>query len=127
MTFPNKKYVSFDDKETRKLAETNPKDFLLAYPQGVIIDEAQKVPDIFDALKFAVDNSEYAPGKYILTGSSQFKLKENMTDSLAGRIGVIKLLSFLQFLYARVLYQIITYKLLNSNILYFLPTNIVQT
>ena len=94
MTFPNKKYVSFDDKETRELAKANPRDFLLAYSEGAIIDEAQKVPDIFDALKFAVDNSEHIPGKYILTGSSQFKLKENMTDSLAGRVGMLKLLPF---------------------------------
>lgn len=94
MTFPEKKYVSFDDKNLRELAKANPKDFLLAFPDGAIIDEAQKVPEIFDAVKFFVDKNEYVPGKYILTGSSQFKLKENMTDSLAGRIGMLKLLPF---------------------------------
>lgn len=94
MTFPDKKYVSFDDKTLRELARSNPKDFLLAFPDGAIIDEAQKVPEIFDAVKFYVDNDEYTPGKYILTGSSQFKLKENMTDSLAGRIGMLKLMPF---------------------------------
>ena len=93
-TFPNKKYISFDDKAIRELAKENPKDFLLAFPDGVIIDEAQKVPDIFDALKLFVDKGDYAPGKYILTGSSQFRLKENITDSLAGRIGLLKLLPF---------------------------------
>ena len=94
MAFPDKKYVSFDDKDLRELAKSNPKDFLLAFPDGAIIDEAQKVPEVFDAVKFYVDREDYKPGKYILTGSSQFKLKENMTDSLAGRIGMLKLLPF---------------------------------
>ena len=94
MTFPDKKYVSFDDKEMREIAKSSPKDFLKAFPDGVMIDEAQKVPDIFDAIKMVVDNSEHVPGKYILTGSSQFRLKENITDSLAGRVGLIKLLPF---------------------------------
>ncbi len=94
MTFPDKKYVSLDDKELRTLAASNPKDFLEAFPDGVIIDEAQKVPEIFDAVKLFVDRKKYEPGKYILTGSSQFKLKENMTDSLAGRAAFLQLLPF---------------------------------
>lgn len=94
MTFPQKKYVSLDDKEMRTLASSNPKDFLQAFPDGAIIDEAQKVPGIFDAIKFEVDNKKHAPGKFILTGSSQFKLKENMTDSLAGRAAFLRLLPF---------------------------------
>jgi len=94
MAFPEKRYVSFDDKNMRELALSNPGDFLRAFPEGAIIDEAQKVPDLFDAIKLIVDNGEYSPGKYILTGSSQFRLKENISDSLAGRIGMIKLLPF---------------------------------
>ena len=94
MTFPDKKYITFDDKNLRELAKSNPKDFLLAIPDGAIIDEAQKVPEIFDAVKYFVDNKDSAPGTFILTGSSQFKLKENMTDSLAGRAAFIKLLPF---------------------------------
>ena len=94
MTFPNKKYVTLDDKELRTLAASNPKDFLAAFPDGVIIDEAQKVPEIFEAIKLFVDSNGYEPGKYILTGSSQFKLKENMTDSLAGRAAFLRLLPF---------------------------------
>lgn len=92
--FPNKKYISFDDKNYRDLAKSNPKDFLNAFPNGVIIDEAQKVPEIFDALKLIVDNEDFIPGKYILTGSSQFRLKQNITDSLSGRVGLLKLLPF---------------------------------
>ena len=94
MAFPKKKYISFDDKHLREAAQANPQDFLLAFPDGAIFDEAQKVPEIFDALKFFVDKEQHTPGKYILTGSSQFRLKENITDSLAGRVGLIKLLPF---------------------------------
>ncbi len=94
MAFPKKRYVSMDDKSLRELAGSNPNDFIRAFPDGAVIDEAQKVPDLFDAIKLAVDSGEYTPGKFILTGSSQFRLKENITDSLAGRIGLIRLLPF---------------------------------
>ncbi len=92
--FPEKQYVTFDDKSMRELAHSNPADFIAAFPKGVIIDEAQKVPEIFDAIKMNVDNSDYTPGKYILTGSSQFRLKQNMTDSMAGRAAFLNLLPF---------------------------------
>ena len=92
--FPNKRYVTFDDRTMRELAISNPSDFIAAFPDGAIIDEAQKVPEIFDALKMHVDNSEFTPGKFILTGSSQFRLKQNMTDSMAGRVTFMKLLPF---------------------------------
>lgn len=92
--FPQKRYVSMDDKNLREIARSNPGDFLKAFPEGAVIDEAQKVPELFDAIKLVVDNDEYSPGKYILTGSSQFRLRENISDSLAGRIGIIKLLPF---------------------------------
>ena len=94
MTFPHKQYVTFDDKNMRELAASNPQDFVAAFPGGVIIDEAQKVPDIFDALKFHVDRTKSEPGKYIVTGSSQFRLRTNMTDSMAGRAAFVKLLPF---------------------------------
>lgn len=94
MTFPEKRYISFDDKTLRELATANPIDFLLAFPDGAIIDEAQKVPEIFDAVKYHVDRGSFTPGKFILTGSNQFNLKQNMTDSLAGRAAFLKLLPF---------------------------------
>ena len=92
--FPNKRYVTFDDKTMRELARSNPSDFIAAFPNGAIIDEAQKVPEIFDALKMHIDNSDFTPGQFILTGSSQFRLKQNMTDSMAGRAAFLKLLPF---------------------------------
>ena len=91
--FPDKQYVSFDDRYYRKLARNAPKDFLLAFPDGVIIDEAQKEPAIFDALKLFVDKNPYEAGRYIVTGSSQLVLN-NMADSLAGRIAFLRLLPF---------------------------------
>lgn len=93
-TFPDKRYISFDDKSMRELAQSNPSDFVSAFPNGAIIDEAQKVPEIFDAVKMHVDSTDYQPGKFILTGSSQLRLKTNMTDSMAGRVAFLKLLPF---------------------------------
>ena len=92
--FPDKKYITFDDRNMRELASSNPSDFISAFSNGAIIDEAQKVPEIFDALKLHIDSTEYTPGKFILTGSSQFRLKQNMTDSMAGRAAFLKLLPF---------------------------------
>ena len=92
--FPDKRYITFDDRTMRELALSNPSDFIAAFPDGAIIDEAQKVPEIFDALKMHIDSSEFKPGKFILTGSSQFRLKQNMTDSMAGHVAFLKLLPF---------------------------------
>lgn len=92
--FPEKRYITLDDNNTRALAKSNPKDFVDAFPDGAIIDEAQKVPELFNALKAKVDSEKSAAGKYILTGSSQFKLKKNMADSLAGRAFFLELLPF---------------------------------
>ena len=93
-TFPDKRYISFDDKSMRELAQSNHSDFVSAFPNGAIIDEARKVPEIFDAVKMHVDSTDYQPGKFILTGSSQLRLKTNMTDSMAGRAAFLKLLPF---------------------------------
>ena len=92
--FPNKQYLTFDDKPVRDIAQANPQDFIEALPNGAILDEVQKVPEIFDAIKLIIDRGEYTSGKFILTGSSQFRIRENISDSLAGRIGIITLLPF---------------------------------
>lgn len=93
-TFPDKRYVTFDDRTMRELASSNPADFIMAFPNGAIIDEVQKVPEIFDAIKLEVDRHPPVPGKFILTGSSQFRLRTNMTDSMSGRAAFLKLLPF---------------------------------
>lgn len=94
MVFPDKKYVSFDDGAMRNLASSSPGDFVMAFPDGAVIDEAQKVPEIFDAVKHDVDLHGHKPGKFILTGSSQFRLRSNITDSMAGRAAFVRLLPF---------------------------------
>lgn len=94
MVFPDKKIVSFDEKSLREIAKSNPDDFLLAFPDGAIIDEAQKVPEIFDAIKLNVDRNKYQFGKFILTGSSQFRLRQNVSDSLSGRAAYLRLMPF---------------------------------
>lgn len=105
-TFPDKPYKTFDDEETMNLAKNNPKDFILALKDGAVIDEAQRVPEIFLAVKQNIDNSSFTPGKFILTGSSQFRLNENIRESLAGRIGLVNLcpLSISELKNANVLY-----------------------
>ena len=97
--FPEKRYVSLDDHDMRALARANPRDFVRAFPDGAIFDEAQKAPELFDAVKAQVDEDAarpgaFAPGKYVLTGSSRFRLKKNMTDSMAGRAAFMTLLPF---------------------------------
>ncbi len=90
--FPEKRYVSFDDRNMREIAQANPIDFLMAFPDGAILDEVQKIPDIFEAIKYHIDKNSMRPGSFILTGSSQFRLKKNIKESLSGRIGQLELL-----------------------------------
>lgn len=91
-TFPEKPYVNFDDPSLRELAASSPFDFLKAYPEGAILDEVQKIPEIFEALKRVIDSSEKKPGQFIVTGSHQFRLRENISESLAGRMAYLNLL-----------------------------------
>ena len=62
------------------------------HKQKVIFDEVQKVPEIFERIKIAIDNDRENYGKYILTGSHQFNFLKNVSESLAGRIGLLSLL-----------------------------------
>ena len=81
------KYISFDDEDTLADASSSAKNFLQKLPRPLIIDEAQKCPKIFDAVKFMVDR-EKIPGSYILSGSTQFSAKLGIRESLTGRIGL---------------------------------------
>ncbi|MDR3338301.1 MAG: ATP-binding protein [Treponema sp.] len=93
MTFPDKPYLSLEDPDIAHLARTDPRGFLAAYPDGLILDEAQYAPEFFIWLKTAVDALP-EPGKYIITGSQQFNLLEKVTESLAGRAALLTLLPF---------------------------------
>ena len=91
-TFPEKAYVTLEDPDTRLFAEQDPRGFLQTY-SDVIIDEAQNCPDIFSYIQTIVDKTNQT-GQFILTGSSDFLLLEKITQSLAGRAAVLRLLPF---------------------------------
>lgn len=87
-------YVTFDDFRITELFHKDPQKFMNIYHDKVIFDEVQKVPEIFNYIKIAVDNDRNARGKFILTGSSQFAFIKGISESLAGRIGLLSLLPF---------------------------------
>ena len=92
-TFGRKKgyfYVSFDDDVTREAAIADPAGFVADQPQRVILDEVQRVPSLFTALKMVVDRDR-SPGRFLLTGSSHVMLVPKLADSLAGRMEVLQL------------------------------------
>jgi hypothetical protein len=91
--FPNHEYVSLEDTETRSFAKDDPKGFLARHPGPAVFDEAQRVPDLFSALQTAVDR-DASPGRFVLTGSQNFLLMKEGSQSLAGRSGIIHLLPF---------------------------------
>lgn len=94
--------VTLDDADDRALAIRNPKLFLETYKWPIIIDEIQKAPILLDEIKKIVDNQKLKWLKedgqrelmYILTGSNRFELQEGISESLAGRCGIIDMLSF---------------------------------
>lgn len=91
--FPDKPYLSLEDPDIARLAREDPRGLLDNYKNGLILDEAQYVPEIFAYLKTAVDLNP-APGRFIVTGSQQFSLFAGVTESLAGRAAFLRLLPF---------------------------------
>ena len=91
--FPEKPYVSLEDPDIRAFAEADPRSFLLRYPDGAILDEVQRCPDLFSYLQSIVDG-DGRMGLFLLSGSQQFGLRSNITQSLAGRVGMVQLLPF---------------------------------
>ncbi len=90
--FTQKPYVSLEDLDMREYASTDPRGFLSNYPQGAILDEAQRVPALFSYLQTRVDLDKNRAGQFILTGSQHFLLLEKISQSLAGRISLLTLL-----------------------------------
>lgn len=90
-TFPAKPYVSLENPDERLLAESDPRGFLRRFKNGAILDEAQRVPHLFNYLQQILDETKKT-GLFILTGSNNFLLQQSITQSLAGRIGFIDLL-----------------------------------
>lgn len=89
--FANKAYVSLEDPDIRLIALDDPRAFLRRYSNGAILDEVQRVPDLFSYLQSIVDQSEKM-GQFILSGSQSFLLQHKISQSLAGRMAVLKLL-----------------------------------
>jgi len=92
-TFPDKRYVSLEDPDERAFADEDPRGFLDRFPDGAILDEAQRCPALFSYLQTRVD-AEKRMGQFVLTGSQQFGLLSNITQTLAGRVGMVQLLPF---------------------------------
>ncbi len=88
---PTWQILSLEDLDLREFAQSDPRAFLARYPAPLIIDEAQRVPDLLSYIQTAVDSSGLM-GQYVLSGSQQFSLLAGVTQSLAGRASLIELL-----------------------------------
>lgn len=90
-SFPNKPYVNFEDPEVRLFAQEDPRQLFKRYPEGAIFDEIQRVPELLSYIQVIVDEKQMK-GMFILTGSHQLLLHQNITQSLAGRTVLLTLL-----------------------------------
>ena len=90
----NMEYITLDDEVLREQAKSDPKLFLEEHPAPLLIDGVQYAPNLFSYIKINVDR-ENKNGMYWLTGSQQFHLMKNVSESLAGRVGIINLNSFM--------------------------------
>jgi hypothetical protein len=86
-------YVNLEALDTRAYASEDPRGFLRQFPDGAILDEVQHVPALFSYLQVEVD-ADKRPGRFVLTGSQQFGLRDGIAQSLAGRVGLLELLPF---------------------------------
>jgi predicted AAA+ superfamily ATPase len=93
-TLPDYNYITLDDPLTRQRATTDPRLFLDTSGNKVIIDEIQWAPQLMSYIKMRVDERRDKNGAYVFTGSQQFTLIKNLSDSLAGRIALLDLLPF---------------------------------
>ena len=86
-------YVTLDYPRLRELARTDPELFLQQYKPPVIIDEIQYAPELLPYIKILIDNDR-TPGQFYLTGSQMFLMMKNVSESLAGRVGLLSLYGF---------------------------------
>lgn len=91
MVFPDKPYVSLEDPDLRRFATEDPRGFLLSYQVGAVLDEIQRTPELPSYLQSMVD-ADPSPGRFVLTGSHQFELMMQVSQSLAGRTALLRLL-----------------------------------
>ena len=88
--FPSHSYANLEDMDTRSLAKNDPAEFFTRFPEPVIIDEIQRVPEILSAIQVRIDKNK-TKGQYIITGSQQIPLKSSVAQSLAGRTAIIQM------------------------------------
>lgn len=91
--FPDKPYRTLEDPDIHRLAESDPRKFLAELPNGAILDEVQRVPDLLSYIQGIVDDKG-VNGLFILTGSSNILLMKNVSQTLAGRCAIFTLLPF---------------------------------
>jgi predicted AAA+ superfamily ATPase len=89
----DRRYVTLDNPSDLLLAKNDPKGFLDIYKPPVIIDEIQYAPELFSYIKILLDNSDKT-GSIWMTGSQQYNMMKNVTESLAGRVAIIDMLGF---------------------------------
>jgi len=91
LVFNEKPYANLENPDIRRFAMDDPRGFLSNYPQGAVLDEIQRVPELFSYLQQILDETK-SNGLFILTGSNNFLLQESISQSLAGRVGYLYLL-----------------------------------
>ena len=89
---PQATYVSLDDPVASAFAREDPRGFLAAHREPVVLDEIQHAPSLLAQLKVAIDDNRSRKGRFLLTGSQQFALMHGVSESLAGRVAVLDLL-----------------------------------
>ncbi len=91
--FASKPYVSLEDPDIRRMALDDPRGLLARFPDGAVLDEVQRAPELLSYLQTRVD-ADGRMGLFLLTGSQQFGLLSGVTQSLAGRTAFVELLPF---------------------------------
>jgi uncharacterized protein len=91
LVFPGKPYLSMENPDVLEFAKNDPRAFLAQYKNGAILDEVQRAPHLFSYLQQILDETK-KKGLFVLTGSNNFLLQQNISQTLAGRIGYLQLL-----------------------------------
>lgn len=91
--FARKPYANLEMPDVRQFALEDPRGFLRQFPSGALLDEVQRAPELLSYIQAEVDERR-APGRYVLTGSQQWLLSERVSQSLAGRTALLRLLPF---------------------------------
>lgn len=92
--FPDHTFLTLDDSGLRSVARSDPELFLSSYPEPLVIDEIQYVPELLPALKMRIDRDRRRTGRFLLTGSQAFQVMQGVSETLAGRVAVFRLHPF---------------------------------